>query len=191
MPNPRGSSSFGQQFLDEIRDDWGGRVFEDLMKAVDHALTLGYVDSSRLAAAGGSYGGYMANWIAGSTDRFRCLISHSGVFNLTSMYGVTEELWFPEWEFLGTPWTNRASYDKWSPHNLAKNFKTPMLVIHGELDFRVPIGEGFQLFTYLQRMKVPSRMLYFPDEGHWILKPKNSELWYKTFFEWLDRFLKK
>lgn len=190
MPNPRGSTTFGQKFIDEIRDDWGGRVYEDLMKAVDHALTLGYVDPNRLAAAGGSFGGYMANWIAGKSDRFKCLVSHSGVFNLTSMYGVTEELWFPEWEFAGTPWTNRATYDKWSPHSLAKNFKTPMLVVHGELDFRVPIGEGFQLFTTLQRQNVPSRMLYFPDEGHWILKPANSQLWYKTFLGWLEKHLR-
>lgn len=189
MPNPRGSTTFGQKFLDDIRDDWGGRVYEDLMKAADYAVALGYVDSNRLAAAGGSFGGYMANWIAGNTDRFKCLVSHAGVFNLTSMYGVTEELWFPEWEFLGTPWSNRASYEKWSPHLLAKSFKTPMLVIHGELDFRVPIGEGFQLFTTLQRLNVPSRMLYFPDEGHWILKPKNSQLWYQTFFDWLEKHL--
>ena len=190
MPNPRGSTTFGQKFVDEIRDDWGGKVYEDLMKAVDHALALGYIDPNHLAAAGGSFGGYMVNWMAGHTDRFKCLISHAGVFNLTSMYGATEELWFPEWEFVGTPWTNRATYEKWSPHQFAKNFKTAMLVIHGELDFRVPIGEGFQLFTYLQRLKVPSRMLYFPDEGHWILKPKNSQQWYKTFFEWLDRYLR-
>jgi dipeptidyl aminopeptidase/acylaminoacyl peptidase len=132
----------------------------------------------------------MANWMAGHTDRFKCFISHAGVFNLTSEFGVTEELWFPEWEFKGTPWANRESYEKWSPHHFAKNFKTPMLVIHGELDFRVPIGEGFQLFTYLQRQGVPSKMLYFPDEGHWITKPANSRLWYKTFLEWLDKYLK-
>ncbi|MCI0418403.1 MAG: S9 family peptidase, partial [Acidobacteria bacterium] len=190
MPNPRGSTTFGQKFVDAIRDDWGGRVYEDLMKAVDYALTLGYVDPNQMAAAGGSFGGYMANWIGGHTNRFKCLISHSGVFNLTSMYGVTEELWFPEWEFRGTPWTNRETYEKWSPHNFAKNFKTPLLVIHGELDFRVPIGEGFQLFTYLQRLGVPSKMLYFPDEGHWVLKPANSQLWYKTFLGWLEKYMK-
>ena len=190
MPNPRGSTTFGQQFIDDIRDDWGGKVYDDLMKGVDYAVSLGYVDPNRMAAAGGSYGGYMANWMAGHTDRFKCLISHAGVFDLTSMYGVTEELWFPEWEFKGTPWTNRETYERWSPHRSAKNFKTPMLVIHGELDFRVPIGEGLQLFSYLQRLGVPSKMLYFPDEGHWILKPANSQLWYKTFFEWLAQYLK-
>ena len=190
MPNPRGSVTFGQRFTDEIRDDWGGKSYQDLMKTVDHVLTLGYVDPDRMAAGGGSYGGYMVSWIAGHTDRFKCLVSHAGTFNLTSMYGVTEELWFPEWEFKGSPWTNPQSYDQWSPHHFVKNFKTPMLVIHGELDFRVPVGEGFQLFTALQRQKVPSKMLYFPDEGHWITKPKNSEFWYKAFIEWLDKYLK-
>ncbi len=190
MPNPRGSPTFGQRFTDEIRDDWGGKAYQDLMKAVDHVLTLGYVDPDRMAAGGASYGGYMVNWIAGHSDRFKCLVSHAGVFNLTSKYGVTEELWFPEWEFKGTPWTNRQSYEQWSPHHFVKNFKTPMLVIHGELDFRVPVGEGFQLFTALQRQKVPSKMLYFPDEGHWITKPKNSQFWYQTFIEWLDTYLK-
>jgi dipeptidyl aminopeptidase/acylaminoacyl peptidase len=188
--NPRGSTSFGQDFTDGIRDDWGGKVYEDVMKGVDYAISLGYVDKDRMAAAGGSYGGYLVNWLAGHTDRFKCLISHDGVFNLTSMYGATEELWFPEWEFKGTPWSNPESYARWSPQSFAKNFKTPMLVIHGELDYRVPIGEGFQLFTTLQRQKVPSKMLYFPDEGHWVMKPKNSELWYKTFLGWLDEYLK-
>lgn len=188
--NPRGSTSFGQDFVDGIRGDWGGKVYEDLMKGVDYAISLGYVDKDRLAAAGGSYGGYMVNWIAGHSDRFKCLISHDGVFNPASMYGATEELWFPEWEFMGTPWSNPETYARWSPLNFAKNFKTPMLVIHGELDYRVPVGEGFQLFTTLQRQKVPSKMLYFPDEGHWVMKPKNSELWYKTFLGWLDQYLK-
>ena len=190
MPNPRGSPTFGQRFTDEIRDDWGGKAFQDLMKAVDHVLTLGYVDPDRMAAGGASYGGYMVNWIAGHTDRFKCLVSHASTFNLTSMYGVTEELWFQEWEFKGTPWTNRQSYEQWSPDQFAQNFKTPMLVIHGELDFRVPVSEGFQLFTALLRQKVPSKMLYFPDEGHWITKPKNSQLWYQTFIAWLDSYLK-
>ena len=190
MPNPRGSVTFGQRFTDEIRDDWGGKAYQDLMKAVDHVLTLGYVDPDRMAAGGASYGGYMVNWIAGHTDRFKCLVSHAGTFNLTSMYGVTEELWFPEWELKGSPWTNRQSYDQWSPDHFVKNFRTPMLVIHGELDFRVPVGEGFQLFTALQRQKIPSKMLYFPDEGHWITKPKNSQFWYQTFIAWLDTYLK-
>jgi dipeptidyl aminopeptidase/acylaminoacyl peptidase len=189
MPNPRGSTTFGQEFVDAIRGDWGGKPYEDLMKAVDHMIGLRYVDPNRMGAAGASFGGYMVNWIEGNTDRFKCLISHAGVFNLTSMYGATEELWFPEWEFMGTPWLNRDMYERWSPHRLAQNFKTPLLVIHGELDYRVPVGEGFQLFTYLQRLNVPSKMLYYPDEGHWIVKPKNSELWYKTFLDWLGHYL--
>jgi dipeptidyl aminopeptidase/acylaminoacyl peptidase len=188
MPNPRGSTGFGQQFTDDISKDWGGKVYEDLMKGLDYAEKLPYVDATRNVAAGASYGGYMMNWFLGHTDRFKAIVSHAGVFNLTSMYGVTEELWFPEWEFGGTPWDNRETYDKWSPHMYAKNFKTPTLVTHGELDFRVPIGEAFQLFTTLQRQGVPSRLLYFPDEGHWINKPQNSALWYGTVLEWMGRW---
>jgi dipeptidyl aminopeptidase/acylaminoacyl peptidase len=187
-PNPRGSYGFGQKFTDEISGDWGGKVYEDIMKGVDFFARLPYVDSSRMAAAGASYGGYMMNWLEGQTDRFRCLVSHDGVYNAVSMFGATEELWFPEWEFGGTPWSNPLTYAKWSPSNYVKNFKTPMLVIHGELDYRVPVSEGFQLFTALQLMKVPSKFLYFPDEGHWVLKPQNSELWHKTVLDWIDQW---
>lgn len=190
MPNPRGSTGFGQTFLDEISGDWGGKVYEDLMKGADYVESLSYVDRARTGAAGASYGGYMMDWFLGHTDRFKAIVSHAGVFNLTSMYGVTEELWFPEWEFRGMPWTNPEMYDRWSPHRFVKNFKTPTLVTHGEIDFRVPIGEGLQLFTALQRMSVPSQMLDFPDEGHWINKPLNSERWYKTVLAWLDRWVK-
>lgn len=188
--NPRGSPGWGQQFVDEISNDWGGKVYEDLMKGVDYVTSLPYVDASRICAAGGSYGGYMANWIAGHTDRFRCLISHAGVFNLVSEYGATEELWFPEWEFRGTPWTNPESYAKWSPHNYVQNFRTPMLVIHGLLDYRVPLEQGLALFTSLQRQKIPSKLLYYPDEGHWVLKPQNAELWWKSVHDWLATYLK-
>jgi dipeptidyl aminopeptidase/acylaminoacyl peptidase len=141
---------------------------------------------------GASYGGYAVNWILGSpgASRFKCAVSHDGVYNLESMYGTTEELWFPEWEFRGTPWTNRAVYEKWSPHRRAVNFKTPTLVVHGQLDYRVDLGEGLQLFTALQKQKVPSKFLYFPDEGHWVLKPQNSRLWYKTVNAWVDQYLK-
>jgi dipeptidyl aminopeptidase/acylaminoacyl peptidase len=191
MPNPHGSTGFGQTLTDEISGDWGGQVFDDLMKGADYAETLPYVDRTRTGAAGASFGGYMMNWFLGHTNRFKAIVSHAGVFNLTSMYGATEELWFPEWDLKGTPWTNPESYDKWSPHRYAKNFKTPTLVTHGELDFRVPIGEGLQLYTTLQRQGVPSKMLYFPDEGHWINKPANSELWYRTFIEWMDRWVKQ
>jgi dipeptidyl aminopeptidase/acylaminoacyl peptidase len=187
--NPHGSTGYGQAFTEQISGDWGGAVYEDLMKGVDHMIKLGYVDPNRVGAAGGSYGGYMVNWILGHSDRFKALVSHAGVYNLTSMY-ATEELWFTDWEFKGTPWDNPELYTKWSPHLSAKNFKTPTLVIHGELDYRVPIGEGLQLFSTLQRKGVPSKLLYYPDEGHWILKPQNSELWYKTVLDWFDQWLK-
>ncbi len=187
--NPHGSTGYGQAFTEQISGEWAGAVYEDLMKGVDHMIKLGYVDPNRLGAAGGSYGGYMANWILGHTDRFKALVSHAGVYNLASMY-ATEELWFTDWEFKGTPWDNPELYTKWSPHLSAKNFKTPTLVIHGELDYRVPVGEGLQLFSTLQRKGVPSKLLYYPDEGHWILKPQNSELWYKTVLDWFDQWLK-
>jgi dipeptidyl aminopeptidase/acylaminoacyl peptidase len=187
--NPHGSTGYGQAFTEEISGDWGGAAYEDLMKGVDHVVKLGYVDPNRMGAAGGSYGGYMVNWILGHTDRFKALVSHAGVYNLTSMY-ATEELWFADWEFKGTPWDNPELYTKWSPHLSAKNFKTPTLVVHGELDYRVPVGEGLQLFSTLQRKGVPSKLLYFPDEGHWVLKPQNSELWYKTVLDWFDQWLK-
>jgi len=189
-PNPRGSTGFGQEFTDQISGDWGGRVFEDIMKGVNYLTGLPYVDPGRVAAAGASYGGYMINWIQGHSDRFRALVSHDGVYNTVSMYGATEELWFPEWEFHGPPWENPGLYARMSPSTHVKRFKTPMLIIHGELDFRVPIGEGLQLFTALQRMNVPSKFLYFPDEGHWVLKPQNSELWYTTVLDWIDRYTK-
>lgn len=191
MPNPRGSTGFGQTFTDEISNDWGGKPFDDLMKGVDYAEKLPYVDAARKVAAGASYGGYMMNWFLGHTGRFKALVSHAGVFNLTSMYGATEELWFPEWDLGGTPWTNPEGYAKWSPHTYAKNFKTPTLVTHGELDYRVPVGEGLQLFTTLQRLGVPSRLLVFPDEGHWINKPQNAALWYRTFIEWMGRWARE
>ncbi|HVG31884.1 MAG TPA: S9 family peptidase, partial [Pyrinomonadaceae bacterium] len=194
MPNPRGSTGYGQKFTDDISGDWGGKVFVDLMNGVAHVLSLGYVDKDRIGAAGGSYGGYMVNWIEGHNNdprfQFKALASHAGVYNLTSMYGATEELWFTEWEFKGTPWDNPELYTRWSPHMFVKEFRTPMLVIHGELDYRVPVGEGLQLFTALQRRGVESRLLYFPDEGHWILKPQNSELWYNTVLGWFDKYLK-
>ena len=189
-PNPRGSTGFGQEFTDQISGDWGGRVFDDIMKGVEYLAQLPYVDPGRVAAAGASYGGYMINWIQGHSDRFRCLVSHDGVYNAVSMYGATEELWFPEWEFRGTPWENPELYARWSPSSHVKNFRTPMLIVHGELDFRVPVAESLQLFTALQRLNIPSKFLYFPDEGHWVLKPQNSELWYKTVLDWIDRYTK-
>lgn len=189
MPNPRGSSGFGQRFVEEISGDWGGRAYADIMNGVDKLAALPYVDGTRIGAAGASYGGYMIDWILGHTDRFKALVSHAGVYNLESEYGVTEELWFPEWEFHGNPWDNPEQYERWSPHRFAKNFKTPTLVTHGELDFRVPIDQGLQLFTTLQRKGVPSKLIYFPDEGHWVLKPQNSRLWYDNVLGWFDQWL--
>lgn len=188
MPNPRGSTGYGQKFTDDISDDWGGKCYEDIMAVADHVAKQPWADASRFAAAGGSFGGYMVNWLLGHTDRFKALVSHAGVYDLPSMGAETEELWFSTWEFKGFPWENPESYAKWSPSKFVKDFKTPTLVIHGELDYRVPVGQGLQLFTGLQQMKVPSKMLLFPDEGHWILKPQNSELWYRSFLEWVTEW---
>jgi dipeptidyl aminopeptidase/acylaminoacyl peptidase len=189
--NPRGSTGYGQKFTLQISKDWTGRVYKDLMLGLDHALkTYPYMDGQKVAAAGGSYGGFMVNWIAGHSDRFKALISHAGVFDLTSKYGTTEELWFPEFEFGGTPWDNPQTYREQSPSGFVKNFKTPTLVIHGALDFRVPDAQGIGMYTALQRRGVPSRLLYFPDEGHWILKPANRIVWWTQMHEWLAKYLK-
>ena len=188
LPNPRGSTGYGQQFTDEINQDWGGKVYEDIMNTVDYVARQPWADASRLAAAGGSFGGYMVNWMLGHTDRFRAFVSHAGVYDLPSMAGETEELWFIKWEFGGLPWQKPEIYERWSPSRFAPNFKTPTLVVHGELDYRVPAGQGLQLFTALQVQKVPSKLLLFPDEGHWILKPQNSLLWYQTVLDWLTAF---
>ena len=192
MINFHGSTGYGQKFIDAINGDWGGAPFEDLMKGLDYAeKTYPFIDKDRECALGASYGGYAINWILGHTDRFKCLVSHDGMFNAESAWGTTEELWFNDWEFKGTPYHNRASYEKWSPHQYAKNFKTPTLVIHGQRDYRLDVSEGFQLFTTLQMEGVPSKMLYFPDEGHWVLKPQNSRLWYKTVNDWVDQWTKE
>ena len=191
MINFHGSTGYGQKFIDAINGDWGGAPFEDLMKGLDYAEQhYPFIDKNRECALGASYGGYMANWVLGHTDRFKCIVTHDGMFNSISAWGTTEELWFNEWEFKGTPYTNREMYDKWSPSNYAKNFKTPTLVVHSQLDYRLDVSEGFQLFTTLQRLGVPSKMLYFPDEGHWVLKPQNSQLWWKTVQDWVDQWTK-
>jgi dipeptidyl aminopeptidase/acylaminoacyl peptidase len=192
MINFHGSTGYGQKFTDSISGDWGGKPYVDLMKGLDYAeKTYPFIDKNREAALGASYGGYMANWILGHTNRFKCIVSHDGVFNTESAYGTTEELWFPEWEFKGSPWKNRELYRKWSPHLFADKFKTPTLVIHGQNDYRCDVSQGFDLFTTLQRLKVPSKLLYFPDEGHWVLKPQNSRLWYKTVNDWVDQWCKR
>jgi dipeptidyl aminopeptidase/acylaminoacyl peptidase len=192
MINFHGSTGYGQKFTDSISGDWGGKPYVDLMKGLDYVeKTYPFIDKNREAALGASYGGYMANWILGHTNRFECIVSHDGMFNTESAYGTTEELWFPEWEFKGPPWKNRELYRKASPHLFADKFKTPTLVVHGQNDYRLDVSEGFQLFTTLQRLKIPSKMLYFPDEGHWVLKPQNSRLWYKTVNDWVNQWCKK
>ncbi len=192
MVNRRGSTGYGQDFTDQISGDWGGKAYRDLMKGLDYIIeNYDYVDAERIGAAGASYGGYMINWIATQTDRFKCLVSHAGLFNVNSFYGSTEELWFPEWEFRGTPYENPELYEKWSPLTHAENITTPTLVVHGYYDFRVDVSEGFQMFTALQRQGGESKMLYFPDEGHWIQKPLNAELWYETVLDWIDKYLKE
>ena len=187
-PNPRGSVGWGQQFVDDITMDWEGKVYEDLMKGVDWAEALPYVDKGRTSAAGASYGGYMVNWIAGHTDRFRALVSHDGIFDLRSMYASTEELWFVDWEFGGRPWERPEFYLRASPSRFVTRFRTPTLVIHGEKDHRVPIEQGLSMFTALQLQGVPSRLVVFPDENHWVLKPANSVRWYQEVLGWLDRW---
>ena len=190
MVNFHGSTGYGQDFTDSISQHWGDYPYQDLMKGLDYLLaSYPFIDSSKIAAAGASYGGYMINWIATHKRRFTCLINHDGVFNLESMYGETEELWFPEWEFAGTPWDNRKFYRKWSPHNFTANLQTPMLVIHGQLDYRVDVSQGFETFTALRRQGVPARFIYFPDEGHWVLKPRNRRLWWKEVLGWLSKYL--
>jgi dipeptidyl aminopeptidase/acylaminoacyl peptidase len=198
MINPRGSIGFGQAFVDGVNGDWGGKPFTDLMTGLDYAEEhYPFIDKARECALGASYGGYMANWILGHTNRFRCIVSHDGMFNAESAFGSTEEDWFNTWEFKGHPWDYYGKPDsenpfrKWSPSLSAKNFKTPTLVVHGQLDYRLDVSEGFQLFDTLQLLGVPSKMLYFPDEGHWVLKPQNSQLWYKTVNDWVDQWTGK
>ncbi len=191
MPNPRGSTGYGQQFTDGVNGDWGGRAYRDIMATVDYVATLPYADPRRMAAAGGSYGGYMVDWILGHTNRFKALITHAGVYDLSSEAAETEELWFPKWEFQGFPWENPEMYKRWSPSSFVRDFKTPTLITHGELDYRVPVSQGQQLFTALQQQKVPSKLILFPDEGHWILKPQNSSFWYASVIAWLNEFVKK
>jgi dipeptidyl aminopeptidase/acylaminoacyl peptidase len=194
MINRHGSTGYGQKFTDEITNDWGGQAYTDVMKGVDYALANNkFIDGSRMAAAGGSYGGFMADWIATHSGRFKAIISHAGVYDQTSMY-ATEELWFAEHDMQGTPWSNPESYKKWSASTFAGElgkFKTPTLVIAGENDFRVPYTQSLEFFNTLQREGVPSKLVIFPDEGHWVLKPQNSQFWYKTFLEWLAMYLKK
>ena len=216
--NPRGSTGYGQAFIDGVNGDWGGKAYVDLMRGLDYAeKQYPFIDKTRECALGASYGGFMANWILTHTDRFACIVTHDGMFNPQSAYGDTEELWFNEWEFRepvsvpaakgrparqglssepAQPWNyfdkpvSQDPFRKWSPMLSIRNAKTPTLVIHSQRDYRLDVSEGFQLFTALQRLNVPSKMLYFPDEGHWVLKPQNSKLWYETVGDWCDRWTK-
>ena len=216
MVNPRGSTGYGQAFVDGVNGDWGGKAYVDLMRGLDYAeKQYPFIDKTRECALGASYGGFMADWILTHTDRFACIVTHDGMFNPQSAYGATEELWFNEWEFRepvtvpaakgrparqglsaepAQPWNyfdkpvSQDPFRRWSPMLSIKNAKTPTLVIHSQRDYRLDVSEGFQLFTALQRLNVPSKMLYFPDEGHWVLKPQNSKLWYETVGDWCDRW---
>jgi len=186
LANPRGSVGFGQKFTDEISRDWGGKVYEDLLACLALIKAKPYVDRERMAAAGASFGGYMMAWFEGHTQQFKTIVMHDGVYSFAGMYGSTDELWFEEWEH-GQPWATK-DYLRYSPDQYAANFSTPMLIIHNQ-DFRVPIGQGEALFTVLQRKGIASEFLSFPDEGHWVLKPGNSELWHQTIFSWLAQYL--
>ena len=187
-----GSTGYGQAFTDAIRGDWGGAPYDDLMLGLDAALAkYPWLDGTRVAALGGSYGAYMVNWINGKTDRFKALVAHAGNLDERMAYFDTEELWFPEWLHGGVPWEQPEGYLKHNPIDLVKNWKTPTLVVHGALDYRVVDIQGMSTFTALQRRGVASRFLYFPDEGHWVLKPQNSRLWHQEVLGWLDRWTKR
>jgi dipeptidyl aminopeptidase/acylaminoacyl peptidase len=192
MVDFHGSTGYGQAFTDAIRNDWGGKPLEDLQKGLAAALErYPWMDGERVCALGASYGGYMINWIAGMwPDRFRCLVNHDGVFDQRMMYFATEELWFPEWEHGGPYWENPDGYEKYNPARFVENWRTPMLVIHGGFDYRVPLEQGLGAFTALQRRGIPSQFLYFPDESHWVLKPANSVQWHETVLAWLARWLR-
>jgi dipeptidyl aminopeptidase/acylaminoacyl peptidase len=193
MINRRGSTGYGQKFTDEITNDWGGKAYADVMKGIDATIAkYKFVDGTKVAAAGGSYGGYMANWLATHTGRFKAIISHAGIYDKVAMF-ATEELWFEEHDMQGTPWTAPENYKKWSPSTYAADlgkYKTPTLIVCGERDYRVPYTQSLEFFSALQRQGVPSKLVVFPDEGHWILKPQNAQFWYKTFLDWLAEYVK-
>ena len=189
--NFHGSTGYGQAFTNSITKHWGDLPYDDLMKGVETLTRLPFVDGSRIGAAGASYGGYMIYWLAGHTDRFKTLVAHDGIFNTESMAGTTEEQWFPAWEFggnLASP-EARTLMTQWSPANFVTQWKTPMLVVHSQQDFRVDMSEGYQAFTALKQMNLPAKFLYFPDEGHFILKPRNRKLWWGVVLDWLDQSL--
>ena len=193
-PNRRGLPGFGRRWNDEISGDWGGQAMQDILAATDDMMLEPYVDTQRMAAVGASFGGYTVYWLMGHhRDRFACMIAHCGVYNLESMYGSTEEIWFPKWDIGGAYWESpevQRVYDRFSPHRFVKNWRTPLLVVHGEKDFRVPVTQAMEAFTAAQLNGVPSRFLYFPQEGHWVLEPQNGVLWHRVFFEWLEKYCK-
>ncbi len=194
MPNQRGSTGYGQKFVNDVSADWGGKAFVDIKNGVADVIKRPFIDKTRIGAAGASYGGYMVDWLLGHNNdprfRFKAFVSHAGVYNLESMAATTEELWFVNWEFKGMPWENPVNYQRWSPNKFVNQFNTPTLVTAGEQDFRVPVDQSLQLFTALQLKNVESKLIVFPDEGHWILKPQNSEFWYTNVINWLDKYLK-
>jgi dipeptidyl aminopeptidase/acylaminoacyl peptidase len=189
--NFHGSTGYGQRFTNSVSRNWGGLPYEDLMRGIDHLGGLGFVDTSRMAAAGASYGGYMVFWMAGHTNRFKALVAHDGIFNPLAMAGTTEELWFPLWEFGGSQVSAaaRATMEKWSPANFASRWSTPILIVHSENDFRVDMSEGYQAFTAARLRGVPAKFLYFPDEDHWVTKPRNRRLWWDTVLDWMDQYV--
>jgi dipeptidyl aminopeptidase/acylaminoacyl peptidase len=192
-PNRRGLPGFGEAWNDQIAGDWGGQAMQDLLSSIDEVAKETYVDKDKLGCVGASYGGYSVYWMAGNHDkRFKCFIAHDGVFDMTSMYGTTEEMFFVNHDFKGPYWQkeNALQYDKFSPHRFVQNWDAPILIIHNEKDFRVPLGQGMEAFTAAQSRGIPSRFLYFPDEGHFVLKPQNSILWQRVYFDWLDKYLK-
>ncbi len=190
MVDFHGSVGYGQKFTDSIRGDWGGKPLVDLQKGLAAALErYPFLDGDRVGGLGASFGGFMVNWIAGNwSDRFLCLVNHDGNLDERLAYYDTEELWFPEWDHEGRPWSHPEGYEKHNPINYVQNWKTPMLVIHGALDYRVVDTQGISTFTALQRRGIPSQLLYFPDENHWVLQPHNGILWHETVLAWLDRW---
>ena len=189
-PNFHGSTGWGLKFMDKIKGDWGGAPYEDQMKAVDFALTWSYVDNTRISAAGASYGGYMANWVEGHTDRFRTIVNHDGLYDLLSAIYSADFAQGVEKEFKGNAYQNQQALIDQAPVTFAKNFKTPMLVIHGLKDYRVDPSNGYPTFQVLQSMGIPSKLILFPEENHWILKPADSIFWYKQVLSWLDQWTK-
>jgi dipeptidyl aminopeptidase/acylaminoacyl peptidase len=188
FPNPHGSTGYGSRYTESISGDWGGKPYEDLMKVVDELEKLPYVDKERIGAMGWSYGGYMMNWFQAKTKRFKCLASMMGIFDLESMWGSTEELWFVNWDLKGQPW-NSGIFQKWSPSNYIKDFATPALIITGEKDYRVPYTQSIQYFTTLQTLGIDSRLIVFKNDGHWPSTIKSMPLYYDAHLDWFHKYL--